>query len=81
MIKSIHNVFLAPMEAPVISKAAIEFLQNRLNMAQVAANGDLDRFRSGNSEAATLGFLMGLQYACDVLDDLTEYREQTREEE
>lgn len=81
MLREITNTLDNPSDIPAISKSAISYLQSRFNADYVAASGEMDTLKTkGYSEAVILGFIMGLQHATSVLDDMEYIRSLPKEE-
>lgn len=71
MLQPIKNVVDNPNDVPDIPLAVSEYLQTRFNFAYLEASGHMGLMRaSGCSEAHILGFIQGLQYASNVIDEI-----------
>lgn len=81
MIEPVKYLLENPEDTPDIPYAVKEYLQGRFNYAYLEASGHLARLRSsGCSEAHILGFIQGLHYASNVIDEVELRKEQLEEE-
>lgn len=70
-----------PEDIPAIPHEASQFIQGRLNVSYLIRIGAMDDLRrSGFSEAALMGFIEGINAACEVIE-LMEQAQQQRHEE
>ena len=82
MLKPIQHFMNHPEDVPDVPLAVAEYLQVRFNYACLEATGHIGHMRaSGCSEAHILGFIQGLQYAANVIDEIELRKEQLNEEE
>lgn len=82
MLLPIKQVVENPNDIPDVPRAVIEYLQVRFNFTYLEATGHIARMRScGCSEAHILGFIQGLQYASNVIDEMELRKDMLREED
>lgn len=82
MLKPINHLMKNPNDIPDVPRAVSEYLQVRFNYAYLEASGHIGLMRSnGCSEAHILGFIQGLQYASNVIDEIELRKDQLRDEE
>lgn len=82
MLLPIKQVVENPNDIPDVPRAVIEYLQVRFNFTYLEATGHIARMRScGCSEAHILGFIQGLQYASNVIDEMELRKAMLREED
>lgn len=81
MLKPIEHLVKNPEDIPDMPRATAEYLQVRFNLSYLDMTGQLEHMRrAGCSEAHILGFIQGLQYASNVIDEIETRREMLREE-
>lgn len=63
-----------PESRPKLPRGTMEYLQVRFNSGFVIQSGHIDHLkRGGMSDAAIMGFIMGLEYCVNVLEELENY--------
>ncbi|QLI47580.1 hypothetical protein phi3MF5_29 [Pseudomonas phage vB_PsyP_3MF5] len=71
-----------PEDIPAIPNASAEFLYARLNPAYMMRLGVLDDLRkAGFSEQAILGFIEGVNAACEIVEQMVIAQEQRLEDQ
>lgn len=82
MLTSLQHHLDNPDDIPPISLSASQFIQARLNVSYLIRIGTLDdlRRRSGFSEQAVLGFIEGINAACEVIELMEEAQRQLHED-
>ncbi|UCS82769.1 hypothetical protein vBYenPRambo_026 [Yersinia phage vB_YenP_Rambo] len=82
MLKPINHLMKNPNDIPDIPRAVAEYLQVRFNYAYLEASGHIGLMRAnGCSEAHILGFIQGLQFASNVIDEVELRKDQLRDED
>lgn len=82
MLKPINHLIKNPNDIPDVPRAVAEYLQVRFNLTYLDMTGHLELMRkAGCSEAHMLGFIQGLQYASNVIDEIETRKEMLREED
>lgn len=81
MLKPIEHLVMNPEDIPDMPKATAEYLQVRFNLSYLDNTGHLELMRrAGCSESHILGFIQGLQYASNVIDEIDVRKDMLREE-
>ncbi|AAP20525.1 DUF2717 domain-containing protein [Yersinia phage phiA1122] len=81
MLTPISQLLKNPNDIPDVPRATAEYLQVRFNHAYLEASGHIGFMRaSGCSEAHILGFIQGLQYASNIIDEIELRKEQLRDD-
>lgn len=81
MLTPIQQLLKNPNDIPDVPRATAEYLQVRFNHAYLEASGHIGFMRAnGCSEAHILGFIQGLQYASNIIDEIELRKEQLRED-
>lgn len=76
MLSSIKHVIDNPNDLPDVPLSTVEYLQVRYNLAYLEQTGHIELMRrSGCSESHILGFIQGLQYASNVIDEIETRKE------
>lgn len=71
MLLPIKKLLDNPRDVPTLSRAATEYLQVHFNAGFAMQMGTVeDLKRRGYSESYIAGFLAGLQYASQTIDDI-----------
>lgn len=82
MLSPIKHLVDFPEDIPNVPKVLSEYLQVRYNYSYLEATGHIGQMRAaGCSEAHILGFIQGLQYASNVIDEIEVRKELLREAE
>lgn len=82
MLTPIKHLVENPNDIPDVPRAVVEYLQVRFNFTYLEATGHIARMRScGCSESHILGFIQGLQYASNVIDEIDVRKDMLREED
>ena len=82
MLQPIHHLLNNPEDVPDVPRAVAEYLQVRFNYAYLEQSGHIGLMRAnGCSESHILGFIQGLQYASNVIDEIEIRKEQLLEED
>lgn len=69
MLKDIKHVLENPNDLPPeLHEVTKKYLQARLNVSYLYASGFIKHLDL--SESATLGFIEGVNYACQVMDEI-----------
>lgn len=81
MLTAIQHYLDNPEDIPPIPPAASQYMQARLNVAYLVRAGTLDDLRhKGFSEAAILGFIEGVNAACEVIELMEQAQQQQHED-
>lgn len=81
MLTPIKKVIENPQDIPNVPRALMEYLQVQFNANYVITTGLIDNLKkSGWSESYIAGFLYGLNYASQTLDDMEAIRKEQQEE-
>lgn len=71
MLLPFKKIIENPESVPKLPRASMEYLQVRFNSSWVIRSGHIDQLkRSGMSDAAIMGFIMGLEYCGNVLEEI-----------
>lgn len=82
MLLPISHLVENPNDIPDVPRAVVEYLQVRFNFSYLEATGHIAHMRTcGCSEAHILGFIQGLQYASNVIDEIQVRKELLNEED
>lgn len=81
MLIPFKRVMDNPESRPKLPRGTMEYLQVQYNSGFAIMTGHIDRLkRSGMSESAIMGFLMGLEYCNNVLEELENYHNNQEDE-
>lgn len=81
MLTPLKKVMENPRDIPNVPRAVMEHLQVHFNAGFVMQSGVVNRLKAaGWSESYIAGFLAGLQYATQTLDDMETIRKENLEE-
>lgn len=82
MLTALKHHMENPEDVPAIPHVSAEFIYGRLNPAYLMRTGALDDLRrAGFSEAAVLGFIEGVNAACEVVEMMVTAQEQRLEDQ
>ncbi|UKH49707.1 protein of unknown function DUF2717 [Rahnella phage Sarma103] len=80
MLLPIKKLLDNPRDIPTLSRAATEYLQVQYNAGFFMQMGNVDNLkRLGYSESYIAGYLAGLQYASQTIDDMEAIRQEQTE--
>lgn len=80
MLLPIKKLLDNPRDVPTLSRAATEYLQVHYNAGFFMQMGNVDNLkRLGYSESYIAGYLAGLQYASQTIDDMEAIRQEQAE--
>lgn len=80
MLLPIKKLLDNPRDVPTLSRAATEYLQVHFNAGFFMQMGNVDNLkRMGYSESYIAGYLAGLQYASQTIDDMEAIRQEQAE--
>ncbi|QHJ79940.1 MAG: hypothetical protein [Caudoviricetes sp.] len=81
MLTPIKKVIENPQDIPNVPRGLMEYLQVQFNVNYVITVGIIDDLRkAGWSESYITGFMYGLNYASQTLDDMETRKELLQEE-
>lgn len=71
MIQDIRTLLENPEDVPNVPRAVKKYLQAAFSAEYLAESGQLALIKNqGYSEQVTLGFILGVQYASKMLDEM-----------
>lgn len=80
MLTPIKKHMENPEDIPNVPRATMEYLQVQFNAGYALQSGMINRLKqAGWSESYIAGFLAGLQYASQTLDDMETIRKEQAE--
>lgn len=80
MLNPIKKYLENPEDIPNVPRATMEYLQVQFNAGYAIQSGLVNRLKAaGWSESYLSGFLAGLQYASQTLDDMEAIRKEQQE--
>lgn len=80
MLTPIKKYMENPQDIPNVPRSVMEYLQVQFNAGYAIQSGLIDRVkRAGWSESYIAGFLAGLNYASQTLDDMETVRKELAE--
>lgn len=81
MLLPFKKVMDNPESRPKLPRGTMEYLQVRFNSGFVMKSGHIERLKGfGMSDAAVAGFMLGLQYCDNVLEELENFHNNLEDE-